>query len=130
MKNVAEVLLPPWIKLLHRKWLVGDLIAGVILAAIAIPEVMGYASIAKIPVSAGLYTLILPVIVFAAIGASRFLTIGGDAAVAAKAAFCHLLVRTAWRLREERGRDRDPRSRRYSRPEHLERLCVCREERY
>ncbi len=83
MKNVAEVLLPPWIKLLHRKWLVGDLIAGVILAAIAIPEVMGYASIAKIPVSAGLYTLILPVIVFAAIGASRFLTIGGDAAVAA-----------------------------------------------
>ena len=39
----------------------GDVLAGVTLAALGIPEVLGYAKIAGMPVVTGLYTLLLPV---------------------------------------------------------------------
>ena len=42
-----------------------DAIAGATLAALAIPEVMGYTSIAGTPVITGLYTLLLPILAFA-----------------------------------------------------------------
>lgn len=76
-------MLPPWVTGYQRKWLRRDLIAGSVLAAVAIPEVMGYTVISKTPIVTGLYTLILPVIIFAAIGASRFLAVGADSALAA-----------------------------------------------
>lgn len=53
------------------------------LAALAIPEVMGYAKIAGTPVIAGLHTILLPPIVFAIFGCSRHLVVGGDSATAA-----------------------------------------------
>jgi high affinity sulfate transporter 1 len=60
-----------------------DLIAGATLAALAIPEVMGYAKIAEMPVVTGLYTLLLPVLLFAIFGSSRHLVVGADSASAA-----------------------------------------------
>jgi len=60
-----------------------DMIAGVTLAALAIPEVMGYTSIAGMPVITGLYTILLPVLVFALLGSSRHLVVGADSATAA-----------------------------------------------
>jgi SulP family sulfate permease len=60
-----------------------DLIAGVTLAALAIPEVMGYTSIAGMPVITGLYTILLPVFAFAILGSSRHLVVGADSATAA-----------------------------------------------
>ncbi len=60
-----------------------DAIAGATLAALAIPEVMGYAKIAGMPVVTGLYTLILPVLLFAILGSSRHLVVGADSATAA-----------------------------------------------
>ena len=60
-----------------------DVIAGATLAALAIPEVMGYAKIAGTPVITGLYTLILPVALFALFGSSRHLVVGADSATAA-----------------------------------------------
>ena len=60
-----------------------DVIAGVTLAALAIPEVMGYANIAGMPVITGLYTLLLPVLFFALFGSSRHLVVGADSATAA-----------------------------------------------
>jgi sulfate permease, SulP family len=60
-----------------------DVIAGTTLAALAIPEVMGYANIAGTPVITGLYTLILPVLFFAILGSSRHLVVGADSASAA-----------------------------------------------
>ena len=60
-----------------------DLIAGATLAALAIPEVMGYTKIAGTPVITGLYTIILPIIVFAILGSSRHLVVGADSASAA-----------------------------------------------
>src|SRR3954452_19821109 len=67
----------------ERSWLSRDVIAGVTLAALAIPEVMGYTKIAGTPVITGLYTILLPAIVFAAMGSSRHLVVGGDSASAA-----------------------------------------------
>jgi high affinity sulfate transporter 1 len=60
-----------------------DVIAGVTLAALAIPEVMGYSNIAGMPVVTGLYTLLLPVLLFAIFGSSRHLVVGADSATAA-----------------------------------------------
>ncbi len=66
-----------------KSWLSGDVIAGVTLAAVAIPEVMGYTSIAQVPIQAGLYTVILPTLVFALLGSSKLLVVGADSATAA-----------------------------------------------
>ena len=60
-----------------------DVVAGITLAALAIPEVMGYATIAGMPVITGLYSIVLPVFVFAVLGSSRHLVVGADSATAA-----------------------------------------------
>jgi sulfate permease, SulP family len=61
----------------------GDIVAGVTLAALAIPEVMGYTKIAETPVITGLYTILLPMALFAVFGSSRHLVVGADSATAA-----------------------------------------------
>ena len=60
-----------------------DVIAGATLAALAIPEMMGYTKIAGMPVITGLYTILLPVLLFAIFGSSRHLVVGADSATAA-----------------------------------------------
>jgi high affinity sulfate transporter 1 len=60
-----------------------ELIAGATLAALAMPEVMGYSKIADMPVVTGLYTLVLPMAAFALFGSSRHLVVGADSATAA-----------------------------------------------
>lgn len=64
-------------------WLRTDIMAGVSLAAVAIPEAMGYSTIAGVPISAGIYTLIVPPVLFAVLGASRLMVVGADSATAA-----------------------------------------------
>lgn len=64
-------------------WLRGDLVAGVTVAAIAIPESLGYATIAGLPVQTGLYCALLPAVLFAVIASSRQLVVGADSATAA-----------------------------------------------
>ena len=60
-----------------------DALAGVTLAMLAVPEVLGYARIAGMPVVTGLYTMLLPMVVFALLGSSRHLVVGADSATAA-----------------------------------------------
>ena len=60
-----------------------ELIAGIVLATIAIPEVMGYSRIAGMPVITGIYTLLFPLALFAIFCSSRHLIIGADSATAA-----------------------------------------------
>ncbi|MDH3888618.1 MAG: SulP family inorganic anion transporter [Gammaproteobacteria bacterium] len=60
-----------------------ELIAGLTLAALAIPEVMGYTKIAGTPVIFGLYTILIPMALFALFGSSRHLVVGADSATAA-----------------------------------------------
>lgn len=67
----------------ERSSLVSGIIAGLILAAVGIPEVMGYAKIAGMPIITGLYTLLFPIAIFALFCSSRRLIVGADSATAA-----------------------------------------------
>ena len=67
----------------RRGWLQADIVAGITLAALAIPEVMGYTKIAGMPVITGLYTILIPIAAFALLGSSRHLVVGADSATAA-----------------------------------------------
>jgi SulP family sulfate permease len=68
---------------IERSRVPADVLAGITLAALGIPEALGYAKIAGMPVVTGLYTMLLPAIVFAFLGASRHLVVGADSATAA-----------------------------------------------
>src|SRR5580700_4675353 len=60
-----------------------DCVAGIELAAMNIPQALGYTSIAGTPAITGLYTLLLPLLAFAAFGSSRYLVVAADSATAA-----------------------------------------------
>ena len=81
--SVLTRVVPEWIRHYKLSWLSVDVLAGVTLAAIAVPEVMGYTSIAQTPVITGLYTIIFPTLLFALLGSSRLLVVGADSATAA-----------------------------------------------
>src|SRR5690348_3350372 len=67
----------------ERSRLPGDALAGLTLAAIGVPEVLGYAKIAGMPLVTGLYTMLLPMAAFAVLGSSRHLVVAADSATAA-----------------------------------------------
>jgi SulP family sulfate permease len=60
-----------------------DALAGFALAAMNIPQALGYTKIAGMPVVTGLYSLLLPAVAFAAFGSSRYLVVSADSATAA-----------------------------------------------
>ena len=60
-----------------------ELLAGITLAAIAIPSAMGYTQIAGTPLITGLYTLLIPMTLYAVFGSSRHLVVAADSATAA-----------------------------------------------
>ena len=60
-----------------------EILAGITLAALAMPTVMGYTKIAGMPVITGLYTILIPMALFAIFGSSRHLVVSADSATAA-----------------------------------------------
>jgi high affinity sulfate transporter 1 len=75
-------LIPGIFPLVPGKFL-SEIIAGASLAAMNIPQAMGYARIAGTPVVTGLYTLLFPVVAFAIFGGARSLFVAADSATAA-----------------------------------------------
>jgi high affinity sulfate transporter 1 len=71
------------IRPLERARISKDVLAGITLAAMNIPQALGYTRIAGTPVVTGLYTLLLPLVAFAAFGSSRYLVVAADSATAA-----------------------------------------------
>lgn len=67
----------------NPKNLTGDIISGVIIAAMSIPIAMGYAEIAGLPAIYGLYGSVLPILAFAMFSTSPQMVFGVDAAPAA-----------------------------------------------
>ncbi len=65
-----------------KKYLTSDLMAGLVVTAIAVPELMGIAALAGVPVQVGLYSALAAPLVFAVFGASRRLVVGADSATA------------------------------------------------
>ena len=66
-----------------RSAAVRDSLAGINLASIDIPQVLGYARIAGMPLVTGLYTALLPLLAFTIFGSSRHLVVAADSATAA-----------------------------------------------
>ncbi|MHC0614149.1 SulP family inorganic anion transporter [Komagataeibacter oboediens] len=60
-----------------------DVMAGLSLASMNIPQVLGYTRIASMPAVTGLYTVLLPLVAFACFGASKHLVVAADSATAA-----------------------------------------------
>ena len=75
---VLQGLLP-----VERSRVPADALAGLTLAALGVPEVLGYAKIAGMPLVTGLYTMLLPMAAFAVLGSSRHLVVAADSATAA-----------------------------------------------
>src|SRR5258706_7422118 len=61
-------------------WLSADILAGLSVAAVALPTAIAYPAIAGLPPEAGLYAAILPPIGYALFGPSRQLMVGPDTA--------------------------------------------------
>ena len=70
------------LKPFNRSTAVRDVFAGVTLASMNIPQVLGYARIASMPLVTGLYTVLLPLVAFAVFGSSRHLVVAADSATA------------------------------------------------
>jgi high affinity sulfate transporter 1 len=66
----------------ERSRVPAEALAGLTLAALGIPAVLGYAKIAGMPLVTGLYTMLLPMAVYAVLGSSRHLVVAADSATA------------------------------------------------
>src|SRR6516162_6943589 len=79
---VAHRLLPilAWIPGYRRDWLLPDVLAGLALWAVMVPEGMAYAGIVGVPPIMGLYTIVPALFAYAVFGTSRQLVVGPDTA--------------------------------------------------
>lgn len=86
-RGVADLIpMLGWIRSYDRRWLRGDLIAGVTVAALIVPKNLGYAGIAGIPLQNGLYAAAAAAILYGIFGTSRQISMGPSSALAAVAA--------------------------------------------
>lgn len=69
-------LMPSWMRNYQRSWLSGDLVAGVIVTVMLIPQSLAYALLAGLPPEVGLYASILPIVAYALVGSSMTLAVG------------------------------------------------------
>ena len=65
----------------ERRWLRSDLVAGIVLAAILVPQGMAYAELAGLPAVNGLYTTVACLVGYAIMGPSRILVLGPDSSL-------------------------------------------------
>jgi high affinity sulfate transporter 1 len=75
-----------WLVSYRRAWLKGDVIAGLTAAAVVIPKALAYATIAGLPVQVGLYTVLVPMAIYAVLGTSRPLSVSTTTTLAILAA--------------------------------------------
>ncbi|CAB3752087.1 SulP family inorganic anion transporter [Paraburkholderia humisilvae] len=71
----SAIPLPEWLLHYRTHWVKGDLIAGLTSAAVVIPNALAYATLAGLPVEAGLYTAFFPMMIYALFGTSRVLSV-------------------------------------------------------
>ena len=71
-----------WIPRYDRRWLAKDLVGGLAAGSVVVPQAMAYASIADLPAQIGLYTCMVPMVVYALLGGSRTLSVSTTSTVA------------------------------------------------
>ncbi|WP_240902560.1 SulP family inorganic anion transporter [Aquitalea denitrificans] len=69
-------LFPGWVGAYRRHWLAGDLTAGVVVTLLLIPQSLAYALLAGLPVQAGLYASVAPLLVYAFSGRGYAQSVG------------------------------------------------------
>jgi sulfate permease, SulP family len=83
-RNLARLIpILSWLPRYDRAWLVVDILAGLTLWGLVVPQGMAYAGIAGLPPQFGLYTLVASLLVYALFGTSRHLSVGATSASAA-----------------------------------------------
>src|SRR5215470_1856104 len=80
MKSALPIL--EWLRGYQKEWLRPDVIAGLAAAAVVIPKAMAYATIAGLPVQVGLYTCLVPMVIYALLGTSRPLSVSTTTTIA------------------------------------------------
>jgi sulfate permease, SulP family len=82
LMSFAQRFLPVlgWLPGYRRDWLLPDVMAGLAVWAVMVPEGMAYAGIVGVPPIMGLYTLVPPLVVYTLLGTSRLLVVGPDTA--------------------------------------------------
>lgn len=87
MKGFGTILpMMNWLPSYQKEWLRYDLVAGLTAAAVVIPKAMSYAAIAGLPLVVGLYTSLVPLVVYAVMGTSRPLSVTSTSTIAILAA--------------------------------------------
>ena len=81
-ESLARPPIPDWLFSYQKSWLRSDLIAGLTSAAVVIPKAMAYATIAGLPVQVGLYTVLVPMAIYAVMGTSRPLSVSSTTTIA------------------------------------------------
>jgi SulP family sulfate permease len=71
-----------WMRAYQKPWLRADVIAGLVAAAVVIPKAMAFATIAGLPVQVGLYTIFVPMVIYALLGTSRPLSVSTTTTIA------------------------------------------------
>jgi high affinity sulfate transporter 1 len=71
-----------WLRSYQPSWLRGDAVAGLTAAAVVVPQAMAYAAIAGLPLVVGLYTALVPLVVYAVMGSSRPLSVTTTSTIA------------------------------------------------
>ena len=70
-----------WLPTYERRWIKDDLLAGLGLTALLVPQGMAYAQLAGLPPITGLYTSIMCLVAYAVFGPSRVLVLGPDSSL-------------------------------------------------
>ena len=71
-----------WVRGYDKSWVKPDCVAGVTAAAVVLPKAMAYATVSGLPVQIGLYTALVPMVVYALLGTSRPLSVSTTATLA------------------------------------------------
>src|SRR5215471_17659093 len=71
-----------WVRGYDKSWLRPDLLAGLTGASVVVPQAMAYAAIAGLPLAMGLYTALVPLVVYAIMGTSRVLSVTTTSTIA------------------------------------------------
>ena len=84
LRGRVEILLPgvTVARTYRREWLHRDLVAGLVLTALLVPQGMAYAELAGLPPVTGLYATVVPLVAYALFGPSKILVLGPDSALA------------------------------------------------
>ncbi len=86
MNPTALVPSVQWLRDYRKDWLRPDVVAGLTTAAVVIPKAMAYATIAGLPIQVGLYTVFVPMVIYAILGTSRPLSVSTTTTIAILAA--------------------------------------------